>query len=112
LKGCFGSFSDFGGRDRDVRFPPVSDRTADITGGPFRAKSVRKVFQALRLQDGSMCDAFQIAPHFDGARFQGLDRFQRRKPEIVFMIELSALAIRPPLIQINGACRSRVVLFE
>ncbi len=28
-------------RPRHVRFPPVSDRTADIAGGPFRANSGR-----------------------------------------------------------------------
>jgi hypothetical protein len=28
----------------DVRFPPDSDQTADITGGPFRADFVAKVF--------------------------------------------------------------------
>jgi len=37
-----GSFSDFGGSNRDVRFPPVSDSWADIAGGPFRAKLGRR----------------------------------------------------------------------
>src|SRR6267378_6765400 len=34
-----GSNSEVGARNRHVRFPPVSDRTADIAGGPFRARS-------------------------------------------------------------------------
>src|SRR6266566_1680234 len=33
-----GSFATKLDRPRHVRFPPVSDRTADIAGGPFRAK--------------------------------------------------------------------------
>jgi hypothetical protein len=33
----FGSISEVGQRKRHVRFPPVSDKTADIAGGPFRA---------------------------------------------------------------------------
>ena len=35
---CNGSTSEVGARDRHVRFPPDSDKTADIAGGPFRAK--------------------------------------------------------------------------
>src|ERR1700692_4294618 len=33
----FGSNSEVGARNRHVRFPPDSDHTADIAGGPFRA---------------------------------------------------------------------------
>src|ERR1700692_4530234 len=33
----FGSNSEVGARNRHVRFPPDSDQTADIAGGPFRA---------------------------------------------------------------------------
>jgi hypothetical protein len=33
------SNSEVGARDRHVRFPPDSDKTADIAGGPFRATS-------------------------------------------------------------------------
>jgi hypothetical protein len=32
-----GSNSEVGARNRHVRFPPDSDQTADIAGGPFRA---------------------------------------------------------------------------
>ena len=32
-----GSFSEVGARNRHVRFPPDSDKSADIAGGPFRA---------------------------------------------------------------------------
>jgi hypothetical protein len=35
-----GSISEVGPRKRHVRFPPVSDQTADIAGGPFRANSL------------------------------------------------------------------------
>src|SRR6266436_3981761 len=35
----FGSFATELGVPRHVRFTPVSDRIADIAGGPFRAKS-------------------------------------------------------------------------
>jgi hypothetical protein len=31
--------SEVGARNRHVRFPPDSDQTADIAGGPFRATS-------------------------------------------------------------------------
>src|SRR5438105_12004416 len=34
---ALGSFATKLDRPRHVRFPPVSDRTADIAGGPFRA---------------------------------------------------------------------------
>jgi len=34
-----GSNSEVGARNRDVRFPPDSDQTADIAGGPVRANS-------------------------------------------------------------------------
>jgi hypothetical protein len=34
-----GSNSEVGARNRHVRFPPDSDQTADIAGGPFRANS-------------------------------------------------------------------------
>jgi hypothetical protein len=34
-----GSNSEVGARDRHVRFPPDSDRTADIAGGPVRANN-------------------------------------------------------------------------
>jgi hypothetical protein len=34
-----GSISEVGPRKRNVRFPPVRDRTADIAGGPVRATS-------------------------------------------------------------------------
>src|SRR5258708_21014226 len=34
-----GSFATKLDRPRHVRFPPVSDRTADIAGGPFRVES-------------------------------------------------------------------------
>src|SRR5258708_6833422 len=34
-----GSFATKLDRPRHVRFPPVSDRTADIAGGPFRART-------------------------------------------------------------------------
>jgi hypothetical protein len=34
-----GSNSEVGARNRHVRFPPDSDHTADIAGGPFRATS-------------------------------------------------------------------------
>ncbi len=34
-----GSISEVGQRKRHVRFPPVSDKTADIAGGPFRANT-------------------------------------------------------------------------
>jgi hypothetical protein len=33
---AFGSISEVGQRRRHVRFPPDSDRTADIAGGPVR----------------------------------------------------------------------------
>ena len=33
--------SEVGPRKRHVRFPPVSDQTADIAGGPFRANNGR-----------------------------------------------------------------------
>jgi hypothetical protein len=33
-----GSFSEVGARNRHVRFPPDSDKTADIAGGPVRAR--------------------------------------------------------------------------
>jgi hypothetical protein len=33
-----GSNSEVGARNRLVRFPPDSDQTADIAGGPFRAE--------------------------------------------------------------------------
>src|SRR4029077_10590222 len=35
----FGSNSEVGARNRHVGFPPDSDKTADIAGGPFRANS-------------------------------------------------------------------------
>ena len=35
----YGSNSEVGARNRDVRFSPDSDQTADIAGGPFRAKT-------------------------------------------------------------------------
>jgi hypothetical protein len=34
-----GPLSEVGARNRHVRFPPDSDHTADIAGGPFRANS-------------------------------------------------------------------------
>jgi hypothetical protein len=34
-----GSKSEVGARNRNVRFPPDSDQTADIAGGPFRANT-------------------------------------------------------------------------
>jgi hypothetical protein len=37
---CFGSFATKLDRPRHVRFPPDSDRTADIAGGPVRAISI------------------------------------------------------------------------
>jgi hypothetical protein len=33
-----GSNSEIGARNRHIRFPPDSDQTADIAGGPFRAQ--------------------------------------------------------------------------
>ena len=36
---AFGSNSEVGPRNHHVRFPPDSDQTADIAGGPFRATS-------------------------------------------------------------------------
>jgi len=41
-----GSKPEVGARNRHVRFPPDSDQTADIAGGPFRADSVEKVENA------------------------------------------------------------------
>jgi hypothetical protein len=41
---CNGSNSEVGARNRHVRYPPDSDRTADIAGGPVRADIVAKVF--------------------------------------------------------------------
>jgi hypothetical protein len=37
LMSQLGSNSEVGARNCHVRFPPVSDRTADIAGGPVRA---------------------------------------------------------------------------
>ena len=57
-----GSISEVGLRDRHVRFPPVSDRTADISGGPFRVESR---CGAVALGRNICCRPFRLAvPHW------------------------------------------------
>ena len=59
-----GSNSEVGARNRHVRFPPDSDQTADIAGGPVRAKTGSRathstiLFQAARF--GS-CTASKVS---------------------------------------------------
>src|SRR5947207_2290047 len=52
MKSAMGQFATKLDRPRHVRFPPVSDRTADIAGGPFRAILRHQVVRCRKLSIG------------------------------------------------------------
>jgi hypothetical protein len=55
---AFGSFSEVGARNRHVRFPPDSDQTADIAGGPVRA-NCGLIHRSKRLLDSITSSALE-----------------------------------------------------
>src|SRR5580700_5130618 len=57
------SISEVGPRKRHVRFPPVSDQTADVAGGPFRARSGSS--DALQLPDNCSAPHDTRLPRFN-----------------------------------------------
>ena len=86
-----GSNSEVGARNRHVRFPPVSDRTADIAGGPFRANTGSRGI-ALALQTSVMREAIQLVvlsaptPHYPCERLRPEPEFQVSKSIVTFMV--------------------------
>src|SRR5258707_15899042 len=82
-----GPNSEVGARNRLVRFPPVSDRTADIAGGPFRANNGSR----LTLFDHFIGERQQARGHDDAERFRGLEVDDERKLARLLYGEIAGL---------------------